>query len=430
MNMTEIQESLLDQNPWWKGPFKTAFRHRDIHAEIQKYLALPQILAFTGLRRVGKTTLMLKIAEDAIQAGLDAKNVVYFSFDEFKGTELRRLVSEYEDLMERDFRNGKYLLLLDEIQKLENWENQLKGIYDTFGKSIKIIVSGSESLFIRRKSKETLAGRIFSFKVQPLSFREFLSFRGASMKPQGLYQKELSRLLDEYLLTLGFPELLNVKDKEIIRKYIKEAIVEKVIFRDMQQLFKIRDISLIESLLNIFMDEPGQLTALPDLSKELGVSRQTLSSYLTYLEESFLIRKSYNYSRNRRKTERKLKKYYPAIISAELLFREDDISKGKVFEWLIVTQLSAEYFWRDPYKNEVDMVLAGDKPMPVEIKYGKTDFKGVLAFMKKFKVDEGMIITKNLEQKHAIDGKKISVMPAFKFLLREQLPANTTQTRQ
>ena len=417
--MPEIKEALRGFNPWWKGKFKVTFKEREVYSQIQKYLPLPHIIAFTGLRRIGKTTLMLKIVEDGIKKGIDAKNIVYFSFDEFKGEEIRKSVAEYEGLMERDFKKGKYMLLLDEIQKLDNWENQLKGVYDTFGKNIKIIVSGSESLFIKRKSKETLAGRIFDFKVEPLSFREFLLFKGVDFKPIGLYEKELGKLLNEYTLTLGFPELVNIDDKEIIKKYIKESIVEKVIFRDIQNLFKIKDASVIESLLNIFLEEPGQLVDISELSRELGISRQTVSSYLTYLEDSFLIKKLYNYSKNRRKVERKLKKYYPTIISADLLFKDDGMSKSRVFEWLVIMQLKAEFFWRDPYKNEVDAVLVEKKPLPVEIKYGKIDTHGILAFMRKFNMKEGVIITQNKEEKHKVNGLDISFVPAFKFLLKD-----------
>lgn len=416
--MPEIKEALKDSNPWWKEEFKVIFKDREIYAQLQKYMELPHIIAFTGLRRVGKTTLMLKIVEDGIEHGYDAKNIIYFSFDEFKNVEIRKLMHEYEDLMGRDFKNGMYMVLLDEIQKLDNWENQLKSIYDTFGKKMKIIISGSESLFINKKSKETLAGRIFEFKIEPFSFKEFLSFKNTVLKPISLYEKELSRLFDEYILTQGFPELINIKDKDIIKKYIKESIVEKVIFRDMQSLFRISDVSVIESLLNIFLEEPGQIVDVSNLSKELGISRQTLSSYLIYLEKSFLIRKLYNYSKSRRKVERKLKKYYPSIISADLLFKEDGFSKSKIFEWIIVIQLKAEFFWRDPYKNEVDAVLCRDKIMPIEIKYGKTDVKGILAFMKKFNLSEGVIITKNKEEKHKVNDKNISYVPAFKFLLR------------
>ncbi|MCP2605725.1 AAA family ATPase, partial [Candidatus Aminicenantes bacterium AC-335-O07] len=175
--MTDIKEALKDFNPWWRGEFKIDFREREIYKKIQKFISLPQIIAFTGLRRVGKTTLMFKIVEDSINKGFDPKNIIYFSFDEFKEIKIREVIKEYEELMEKDIRKGKYLLLLDEIQKLNNWEEQTKVVYDMF-RNFKIYISGSESLFIRKKSKESLAGRIFEFRVEPLSFKEFLLFQG------------------------------------------------------------------------------------------------------------------------------------------------------------------------------------------------------------------------------------------------------------
>jgi hypothetical protein len=416
--MASIKEALEDSNPWWRKKFKVDFKEREMHKQVQKFMRMPQIIAFTGLRRVGKTTLMLKIVEDAIKGGTNPLSVIYFSFDEFKEAEIRTVLKEYEDKAERDFTTGRYLLLLDEVQKINNWEEQIKRVYDTFGKNIKIIISGSESLFLRRKSKETLAGRIFEFKLEPLSFREFLSFKGVDFYPIGIHEKELKKLFNEFILTLGFPELVGIKEKEIIKKYIRESVVEKVIYSDMPRLFTVKDVSAIESLLNIFMEEPGQIVEISDLAKELNFSRQTISNYLSYLEDAFLIRKLYNFSRSRRKVERKLKKYYPTIASPDLVFREDQLSRSKAFEWLIVNQLKAEFFWRDPYKNEVDVVVPDKEPIPIEIKYGKIVSKGLVSFMKKFKTNKGYIISYDKEGKHKISGREITVVPAFKFLLK------------
>ena len=416
--MPQIRDVLQDSNPWWKEEFKAEFKDRDIYQKTKKFLPLPQMIAYTGLRRVGKTTLMFKIVEDYIRTGFDPRNIIYFSFDEFRATEIRAVLKEYEELLEKDFRKGRYLLLLDEVQKLVNWEDQLKRVYDTFGKNLKIILSGSESLLIKDRSREALAGRLFDFKVETLSFKEFLLFRGIEFEPIGLYEKELSGLFEEFMATLGFPELVNVKDKSIIKKYVKESIVEKIFYVDIPQLFKISDVSVLESLLSILMEEPGQLLELSDLAKELKLSRQTLSSYLTYLEESFLLRKLYNFSKSRRKEERKLKKYYPTLISIDLLFKDDDLSKSRVFEWLMVSQLKPEFFWRDPYRREVDIVLVEDNITPIEVKYGRVDLDGLLAFMKKFKVSQGYVISRREEGEQRLGDKAISIVPAVKFLLK------------
>lgn len=419
--MTDIKDALLDFNPWWRQEFSLDFKERELFERISKFLNLPQIIAFTGLRRVGKTTLMLKIVKDKIHDGFEPKNILFFSFDEFKDTEIREVVKEYERMLEKDITKEKYLFLFDEIQKVRNWEEQIKTLYDVFKKNIKMVISGSESLFIRKKTKESLAGRIFEFKIDALSFKEFLNFRDVNMpkisQPQ-LYEKELLQLFKEYISSSGFPELCTTQDKEIISKYIKESVVEKIIFRDIPNIYKIEDISKLYSIIGIFMEEPGQIIELSELSSELGISRQTLSTYLKYLEDSFLIRKLYNFSKNKRKIERKLKKYYPTIISPTLLFKDDSLSQSKVFEWLIVNQLKAEFFWRDPFKNEVDVVLEKEnKITPIEVKYGKIEAEGLKRFMLKFNAKKGYIITLDRELEQEFDKKTISILPAYKFLL-------------
>jgi len=422
--MPDIKTALPEFNPWWKKPYQADYKDRAVYAQIQKFLPLRQIIALTGLRRVGKTTLLIKAAADAIAEGLDPRNVVYFSFDEFKNVELRDILRASEELLERGQEAGRILLLLDEIQKLDDWENQAKALYDAHPR-LKMLLSGSESLFIRRKSRATLAGRIFEFRVGPLSFREFLAFKGQELAPPGLYSRELGRLYDEFLKTQGFPELVDVHNREIIHKYIKESIVEKVIYRDIPHLFRVKEISVLEGLLGILMDDPGRMIDLVSLGSDLNISRQTLSLYLGYLEESFLIRKLYNFGENRRKVERKLKKIYPAILSPSLIFKEDDLSRSKVFECSVVNQLNAEYFWRDPYKNEVDVIQDGPSPLPIEIKYGKIETGGVEAFMRKFKVGEAMIISRDKDLIHEVNGRKIRIVPAFKHFLSADLGENT-----
>ncbi|MBI1973936.1 ATP-binding protein [Candidatus Micrarchaeota archaeon] len=416
--MTQISGIIEELNPWWKTQFRVdGYREREIYSDIKKFMRLPQIIALTGLRRVGKTTLLLRIVEDAIKGGLDSRNVLYVSFDELKAVSIREVLREYEVLVNRNLRYGKFLVLLDEVQKLVGWQDQLKALYDLYKGRIKFVVSGSESLFIRRGWKESLAGRLFDFKLEPLSFGEFIEFKQLNYHPIKLYSRELSRLFDEFILTQGFPELVGVTDKIVIRKYIRENVIEKVIFRDLPSLLNVKNVSVIESLLTLLIEEPGQIVDISHLAGELGVSRKTLSDYLSYLEQSFLVRKLYNFSRSRSKVERKLRKYYPTVVSPELVFRNDDLSRSRVFEWMIVNQLKAEFFWRDVYKNEVDIVLYGRKPVPIEVKYGKIDTSGLRAFIRRFKVGKGYVVTPGAEETRKVNGAEICIVQAFLFLL-------------
>jgi predicted AAA+ superfamily ATPase len=412
--MASVSEMLVEFNPWWKETFVLEFRPRKIYLEIRKFHSLPQIAALTGLRRVGKSTLLKKIVQDEIAGGRDPKSIMYFSFDEFKDTEPSEILKTYNELTGKEASKEKTLLLFDEIQKADNWENKIKTVYDLCKGKAKIYISGSESLFVKNKSKETLAGRIFYFKVETLSFKEYLDFRQKKFEPIALYQKELFKEFREFIKSQGFPELVGITDRQVIQKYLQEGIVEKIIYKDIPTLFSVKDTAVLESLLKILMEEPGQMIDMQTLAVQFRTTRQTISAYFSLLEQAFLIRKLYNYSPNKRKVERKLKKYYPAIISTVLSFKEDALSQSKILECIAVNNLNAEFFWRDQYKNEVDIILTEPALIPIEVKLSETKSKSLELFMRKFKAKKGYIITQNTETEQK---NNIEVMQAFRYFL-------------
>ena len=354
---------------------------------------------------------MLKIIEDALE-NIERKNIVYFSFDDFKDIKLYDVVKNYEKLQQRDTRKGSYLFLFDEIQKIENWEEQIKRLYDENNK-IKIIISGSESLFIRKKSRESLAGRLYEFHIKTLNFREFLLFKGKKFDNLLLYREEILKEFQNFIVSNGFPEIIT-EERETAGKYIKENVIERIIYRDIPQIVPVGDPSLLEALFKILLEDPGEIINLEELGKELGMTRQTVSIYLDYLEKSFLIRKLYNYSRNPRKTHRRAKKYYPTIVSSDFIDKRELF--GKVFETILVNQLNAEFFWRDSFKNEVDIIM----PSPLtalEIKSGEIKERDIVSlkkFVEKFKPIKAFILSYDIER----STEKIQAIPFYKYLLR------------
>lgn len=412
-----IKKALFESNSWWRKKLEINYKDREIYLKLRKYLEAKQIIAITGLRRVGKTTIMLKIVKEKIDSGFAPDNIIYFSFDNFRDLNLSELIEVYSKEYEKNIGEAKYLFLFDEIQKVTNWEEQIKRLYDLHV-NFKIIISGSESLFIRKKSKESLAGRMFEFKIESLSFKEFLLFKGLNTKPMGLYEKELLIAFEEFMFSGGFPELVGITDKDFIKNYIRETVVEKVLFRDIPLIFPIRDVSILESIFKIISGNPGQIIEINKLASEIGLSRRVVSLYIGYLENSFLIKKIFNFSRNQRKTAKKLKKYYSTIPALGFIYGNDDV-KPKIFENTIVLQIGANFFWRDAYKNEVDIVLNEKKIIPIEVKYGETkNINGLLKFMEFFNVKEGFVISRDEEKEQKIDDKKISIIPAWKWFLK------------
>ena len=415
----KIKKALFESNPWWRKKPEINYKDREIYSKLKKYLEAKQIIALSGLRRVGKTTIMLKIVEEKIDSGFAPDNIIYFSFDIFRDLDISELIEVYSREYDKNIEESKYIFLFDEIQKIDNWEEQIKRLYDLHA-NFKIIISGSESLFARKKSKESLAGRMFEFKIELLSFKEFLSFKGLKLKPFGLYEKELAKAFEDFMFSGGFPELVNINDNDFIKNYIRETVVEKVLFRDIPLIYPIRDVSILESIFKIISGNPGQIIEINKLASEVGLSRRVVSIYLGYLENSFLIKKIFNFSRNQRKSAKKLKKYYPTIPALGFIYGNEDV-KPKIFENTIVLQTGTSFFWRDAYKNEVDIVLYEEKKIiPIEIKYGEIkNIEGLLKFMNLFNIKEGFVISKEDEKEQKIDNKKILIIPAWKWLLKK-----------
>ncbi|MCX7661697.1 MAG: ATP-binding protein [Candidatus Omnitrophica bacterium] len=411
-----IKFILKEANPWWRQPNYRVenYGFREVFSVLKRFFSLPQILALVGLRRTGKTTLLLKTIEIFLEK-LNSKNILYFSFDDFWDLDLEEVMLAYKEIFpEKELKKERFLFCFDEIQKLENWQEKLKRLYDLYP-NIKIVISGSESLFIRKLSKESLAGRLFEFKISPLNFKEYIIFtkKELILKNPELYKEEILRLYQDFLKTNGFPELANTKDSMVIHRYVRDLVIDKIIFKDIPQIFKVKNIDVLLDILENIIFFPGQLIDITKLSKELQITRQVVSAYLDYLEKSFLIKKLYNFSKNLRKTKRSLKKYYPRIIFPSLV--EENFSLS--FENSLIWQLDAQFFYRDSYKNEVDIVLIGKNKniLPIEIKTGKIEFRGISYFIKRYKPKEAIIITLNKEEKQG----KIRIIPFYKYLLKE-----------
>ena len=269
-----IIKDMEETNVWWTKDLPTSeYKDRAIYQEIKRFMKTRQIVAITGLRRVGKTTMMLKFIKEFLDNGFSKQNIFYFSFDDYSSVRISEIIDIYKKLVNKDLRSENYLFVFDEIQKIRNWEEQLKRIYDLYPK-IKFLISGSESLFIRRKSRESLAGRIFEFKLNPLNFKEYLDFKDKKFDNLNLYKDEILKEFNNFLMCNGFPELID-KEPEIIKKYIREGVIDKILYHDMSEVFEIKNLVTIRKIFDIIYNNPGQIIELQQFAGEVGITRRS-----------------------------------------------------------------------------------------------------------------------------------------------------------
>ena len=420
-------DNLIQYNSWWLNgkvdPNLLEIHRRPLYNELVNYLDNRQVLVVYGLRRTGKTTTMYQIIHHLLENGTQRNNIMYFSFDQ-EVADIKEIMTIYQEtILKRPITNEKsrIFLFLDEIQKLKYWYNQVKILYDLHP-NLKIIISGSASIGIQRHSKESLAGRMFSFLMKPMEFGEYLELNQISFDHSNIriYKDSIAPHFNDYLLKGGFPEIVKEKDTMKVRRYLSE-LVERVVMIDIQEEFNIKNYGLLKTMVNMVEENPGMILNYESLSRSLSVSKETLINYFSYLEYSLIIGFVSNLRNSLNAVSRKMKKVYfnsPSFCLTKRVI-PDDTFFGKVIENFVFSKTNANFYFRNG-GNEIDFILKENHILPIEVKYKNSiDLKKFVNSLKKLKIDRGLIISKDSFDDHEVDGIRIKVIPAWFLALKK-----------
>ncbi len=394
--------SLILYNQHWQNGFFYPFeKERVFINHLKRNIDSKFILILAGLRRTGKTVLLLQTINYLIKIkNIPRENILYFTFDEEK-IKIEDLLYEYEKQTGIKWKREKLFIFLDEIQKLDNFQNQIKIFYDLYP-NLKFVISGSTSLFIKKKSSESLAGREITIYLPPLLFSEYLNFIDAEelLEKPNIFKKELELEFEKYWQR-QFIETLKLKKDELI--YYLKSLVQKIIFEDIPVIYNISEPDILIKIVKTFCNYPGTLINYEKLSNIFNVDRKTLSKYIKALTHSYLIKILYNFSKNLMRTEKKLKKAYMSSPSFVTAFNEfilnDDMKRNLLVENVVISVNNFNYFWRERDGVEVDFVdVNGEKYNAFEVKYKnkieKEDIKNLILFKKRFKNAGITLLTK------------------------------------
>lgn len=331
MELHNIEELLVQQNPHWlsvstetKGFVRESFNF--LLKEVNKHKL---ILTLYGPRRSGKTYLMKQVINHLIgHDGVDARNVCYFQFS--GSLNEKGIVANVIDLFLKKYSKvGRKYIFLDKVQYVDYWQDQVKEVYDTV-EDIKVILSGSTSLFYRQKSKESLAGRIFKFKLGSLSFAEYLTFKGISV-PSTDRPKFISNLsiykteFRKFLSTGQYPEI--VANPEIDPKKYVIDLADQIINFDIPYIWSKVDRQLFLGVVKTLSHDLADEFSANNLAKVLGADRREIAEYIKILEEVNLFKVCYNSSfKSMRKKLSGSKKIYSQNLNLSLFINGFDSS--------------------------------------------------------------------------------------------------------
>lgn len=452
--MNDFISMLYNQNPWWVskdfGFEEASYPKRDMFYTVMGWISAQQIIGIVGLRRTGKTTILKQVMNELLK-DVPPKNILFFSFDEEfiarKSNILENILFTYiEQILGKkiwDVKKRVYIFL-DEVQYVPFWQDIVKRLYDQ-NKNLKFIVSGSASLFISKKSKESLAGRIFELDLAVLSFREFLKLKGESISlPRGslfsfdfkeaeeffyVYRKRAESLFTEYLIGGNFPEVIGEFDTRKTVFYLKDSILAKILEYDLPMAFNIEKKEEMRALFRIVATESGNLFEFQNVAEDLKISRDTVADYIGYFEKAYIAHLCYNFTRSMRKQLRTKKKIFVAspnftcaILGINLtnpLFKEiiGHLVETSVFNTL-KGRFDRVFFWKEREKEVNFVVCQGEEIYPIEVKYTgrirlKDDIKWMLSFMEKKNLKKGFLFTKDTLEVIDENGKQMILLPVW-----------------
>jgi len=373
---------------------------RIIDKEIKKYLNNNKALIVTGMRRTGKTTLLRHFYDNI------SSNKVWFDFE--NPLDIKHFEDiDYNDVLENIINQGnldrkkRIYVFIDEVQLYPEISKVVKYLIDHH--NIKFLLTGSSSYYLKNLFPESLSGRKILFNLYPLNFEEFLVFKGLNAKKyQAIKNKKKISELDyelydkqyeEYAEWGGFPEVVLRKNKREKKEELKDIFSsyfqnEVIRLADFGKNKKVRDLIILLSA------RVGSQLDIVKLSQELGITRVTVYSYLSFLEATFFIHLLSPYSRSVDREVSGTQKVY--FCDNGILKILAEINPGQKFENLVYNQLKFKgnlHYYRKRTGAEVDFILDKKTCYEAKTKATEKDVKELSRNMEHVKLKEGYLIS-------------------------------------
>ena len=265
------------------------------------------IKVITGVRRSGKSTLLLQYKDYLLSQNIKEKDIIYMNFESAEWYDIKDYNDLYKNITSKITDGNKKYILLDEVQNVVGWEKAVNSLL--VGTNSDIYITGSNAYLLSSELTTLLAGRVLTIKIYPFSFKEFMAtypFKNEEDK----YDK-----FDKYLKYGGMPMLVNMNDNEqLIINYLND-LKEVVLKKDVISRNNIKDIVFLDNLIKYMASVIGNLTtpnAIAEFMKKNGsnITNETVDSYLKMLENAYFLYRVPRYELKGKQLLKTQGKYY------------------------------------------------------------------------------------------------------------------------
>ena len=421
--MKTYSQQLVKIIAFWQDVAKEgALNSREVADAID--IQTKEVVDIVGVRRCGKSSILkLLIQKLRLQ-----DNFLYINFedpffiDHNHAQIIEELITTYQDY----FNAGLRYLFFDEVQAIDQWEKAIRKLRDSG--QFKVYVTGSSSKLLSSELASLLTGRHLSYKLHPLSFREYLAFKGISplsKKDVILKAGTLLKNFTDYLAIGGFPEIVLTGNQTLLKQYFFDIIQKDIVMRH-----SVRETAKLEKMAVFLMSNASKIISLESLKKTFDISYKLASTYLDYFKESFLLFEIPQFSYSLKTQAKALKKYYTVDCGlanvAAIRFSQDT---GRILENCVYLQLLRRfddiYYYKTKNNLEVDFVVkTASSKLAIQVAWSVKDEKtkareirALVVALDELKLKRGLILTCDEEDEVVVEGKIITITPAYKWML-------------
>jgi predicted AAA+ superfamily ATPase len=356
---------ILNEWNYWNKPLPDTYKREKYEIEIDKKYKTEEIIFLKGVRRSGKSTILINHIKNLISKGVKKEEILFVNLEDprfapFLNLELlEEIKSTY--LFYLNPKNKPHIFL-DEIQNIDGFEKWLLKEYEL--KNSYLYATGSNSKLLSKEIGSTLSGRYLDILVYPLSFKEFLSFKGKHILNEFEYisnKLEIERFFEEYTNYGGFPKVILTDDYEIKQAELK-SYFDSILLRDIVARYKLDNFLKLEQLAVILLSNISNLESNNKLKNLLNVSYDTIDKYLEYLQNAFLIYSVRKFDWSLKKQMANPKKIYSIDtgLSKRISF-EVGRKKGDLLENIVFLELKRKYesifYYKTKENYEVDFLI-------------------------------------------------------------------------
>jgi len=306
-------------------------------SKIRPFYDVDLIKVIIGIRRCGKSVVLLQIMDELKNKGINSSQIIYINFEDEDYSFIKNDKDLHEFVKSKIINDGKYYLFFDEIQNVENWEKAINSFKAT--KNVSIFVTGSNSDLLSGELATHIAGRYVSFNIYPFTFKEVCELKEIKNR------EEIDRAFEDYIKWGGMPQRFVLTDENQTKTYLSD-IYNSIVIKDIVERFGIKDLDLFNRVIEYIVTTPSQNFSADSLVKYFlnsdnrDISKVTLYNYLEYMTKAMLINKADRYDvRGKRILNGKYKYYLTDLGLGQIKNAGKKLQLGAYLENIVYNEL-------------------------------------------------------------------------------------------